>query len=131
MPSSSSARSTRTAISPRLATSTLLNMGRGMVAEPQRSGARPCHALEWAAWRRLRRVLPPRPARGRRDRLAKLAARADDHPRAHRVVARLVDEDERAGGAVVGVGVGGERLRQAQTHAADVVELELAVAVGL
>ena len=49
---------------------------------------------------------------------------AEDHPGADGVVRRLVDEDERAGLAVLGVRVDGERLGEAQPDDADVVQRE-------
>ena len=54
----------------------------------------------------------------------RLLAQRAHHPRADRVVGLLVDEDERAGGAVVVVGVGGERDARLQGDAGDVVECE-------
>src|SRR5581483_2815152 len=39
-------------------------------------------------------------------------------------VGGLVDQDEAAGGAVAGVGVGEDRLRQAHAHAADLVQAQ-------
>ena len=57
---------------------------------------------------------------GRRLALARLV----DHAGADGVVGVLVDEDEGAGDAVVGVAVGQHRRARAQRHAADVVELE-------
>ena len=47
-----------------------------------------------------------------------------DHARADGVVRPLVDEDERAGDAVGGVGLDRQRARDAQAHVADVVERE-------
>ncbi len=44
-----------------------------------------------------------------------------NHPRGDRVVGRLVDQDEAAGGAVIGIAIGEHRLRERQRHAADVV----------
>src|SRR5439155_17719658 len=79
-PSSASARSTRTAISPRLATSTFANISPASLV---------------------------------------------DQSRADRLVAALVDHDEAARAAVLGVRVERQRHARAQVHPADVVELKL------
>src|SRR5687768_12924312 len=79
---SSSARMTRTAISPRLATRTFENM-------------------------RPETLVP------------------GDHPGAHRLVRRDVDEDERAGAAEAVVRVCHDGVARAQAHAADGVERQL------
>ena len=50
--------------------------------------------------------------------------RLDDHAGGDGGVGRLVDQDEAAGRAVVGVAVDGQRRRGAQRDPADVVELE-------
>lgn len=48
-----------------------------------------------------------------------------DHPRAHGLVRRLIDQDEAARAAVSDIRVEGQRRARAQPHPADVVELEL------
>src|SRR5579862_1592198 len=48
----------------------------------------------------------------------------EHHAGTHRLVRRLVDEDEGARGAIHGIRIDTERLREAQAHDADVVQLE-------
>src|ERR1700689_3510332 len=101
----------RTAISPRLAMRTFVNIGGGKLIRRRPRG--PPRALAGGSRRRARR------SRGR-----------GDHPGADGAVAVLVDQDEAAGATVAGVGVEYERGARAQAHAADVVELELLGRVG-
>ena len=67
----------------------------------------------------------PGDARGVRLVGPRALAHDPDHPGADGVVRVLVDEDERARGAVLAVGVGDDRRARAQGDPRDVVELEL------
>ena len=83
-------------------------------------GKTPEEAEAWVMRSDQRNAEAVAATRGRADVIVRL--KVGDHARADRVVRPLVDEDERAGDAVDGVGLDGQRPRDAQADAPDVVE---------
>src|SRR4051794_37279455 len=135
MPSSSSVRMTRMAISPRFATRTLANMGAGRLPGARSAAAVLicCPRGPLGGWLL---GLPDSAGRARGLAAATAAISPDQgrihsghHPGAGGVAGRLFDQDEAARRAVALVWIGGDRLPQAKAHTAQVVQGEL-VGVG-